>query len=174
MKRFAVTFFILVCAPALAQNAQRNPGSVTVTGGDALSTEHALSTIDFERHRYGNDVFMRAWVNKQSRAVEFQVYAVLESRGGVDPSAMNYLVGTELKSATTTRMQFDPQCSGRGCTIVEDVGATISPTDFAAIVATAAPLQVRFIGRTGPDVGMVIPAAELAALARAVEAIPTP
>ncbi len=158
------TALALACAAALAGCAAPAPKAPTVQDSefDALRTI-AGRDVRIEGDPKGAHTFrVRAFVDKKSGAVAWQLYASLHYTG----DAWRLYQSASFEDATQAplqRLSTDVSCTRYFCSYTEIVGVML-PSDRI----TKAPLRVRLNARQGIPVLVTIPAeyvAELAAIA---------
>ena len=151
--------------------------------GDDLDAIITVDTSEGYQRKQGlfsqaaDDVFLRAFVSKSSGEALFQVYyqVTYRAQNWANIRSASYLLSGDLKSADTSSLHHDVECSASGCGYLEIVGFMIPESDLAALASRYAtdgePMRVRFRTQHGEDFDTVLTPAEAAGLMEVVDGI---
>lgn len=101
-------------------------GKVTITGADdAMETIVRVNTSTYNMVAR-DDHFFRAFINKESKAVTYQLYAVLTHSSWVFWDQAKALIGDDLLDFEAIEIGTDVNCGQYGCTHYEDVAVKVT------------------------------------------------
>ncbi|WEK00634.1 MAG: hypothetical protein P0Y59_02770 [Candidatus Sphingomonas phytovorans] len=142
---------------AMALTPEEASLRMMVRGTDELDPTIWVSSEPFLKGS-GDDKFFRAAIDKQSRAVVYQIYLrSTSSRGPLRLSKMTYMVAGRLKSVQVERVDLDVSCRSL-CLHFEDAIAEIPREDLELLAKDTGPAwRARLFGDTvqGIDAGFL-------------------
>lgn len=102
--------------------------NIQINSQNCYQAKHGLLGIVWE------DQFIRAFKNKKTKSITFQIYTKLVNSDWMMPYAVNYRVGKQLKTVSGTRVGSDVKCTSMGCTHYEDFVFNIDDKDIEKII----------------------------------------
>ena len=164
----------LISAALLLSGCATTPAgtrTVTVAGADdQLEDTIYIDTQSYWVIPYQSEHFFRAYINKQTKDVQYQIYAQLRAPQWVYWDEIRFIEAGELRKVDAIRIASDVTCdSGYGCIHYEDVGAYLTRDQIQLMADN--PTIIRFSGRvSGLVEQFTIDQQELRALLAQVDA----
>lgn len=120
--------------------------SITVNGAnDPLEKTIKVSSRTYSEIPYESDFFFRAYVDKTTAQISYQMYARLRAAQWVYWNEARMLSDGNLVTLEVDRITSDVSCSEHGCLHTEDAGVTLTREQLEAMASE--PGAVKFSGK---------------------------